>query len=123
VSERNGVLLRVEDLTPSERLILARRRMGFNQQEMAALLGIAPFTYGRMERGEVPLDYDKIDQHKLPLEEALSPSEKAHFYRLRSDPTVGQSKIAEDLGVSRIWVNRMERGLVSADRLVQYWER
>jgi DNA-binding XRE family transcriptional regulator len=116
-------LEKVVHLLPSERLILARRRMGFNQPEMAALLGIAPFTYGRMERGEVPLDHDKIDQHLLPIAADLSPSEKAHFYRLRSDPPVGQSQIAKDLGVSRIWVNRMERGLVSADRLVQYWER
>lgn len=106
------------DLTTGERLRVYRRRMGLTRHAAAKLLKRSPFWVAEVERGARDMDGVTISWHGP---RAMSDSERCMLYRLRAGRT--QLDVAESLGLSRLWVNKMERGEESCDPLVWYWEQ
>ena len=104
----------VGELTPREKLNLHRRRLGFSQEQMAALFGIHRETYGRIERGQVPQVDDVVDDLG-----GLLDHEKCYILRRRSGRT--QIECAQEMGVTRFWFNQMEIGKVSCEPLIEFW--
>jgi DNA-binding XRE family transcriptional regulator len=102
--------------TNAEKLFLMRRRQGLSQLDMAKALGISPFAYGMLERGEVA-----VAQHSVSLSGPLSDAERCVLMRRRAGFT--QKRVAKELGCSRAWVNKMERGEAKIDELLWYWEQ
>lgn len=102
-------------LEPHEKLRLWRRRMGLTRKQAAKTFRVAEWTYGRMERGEVPIP--DVPWHGP---RTLTPSERCQCYRWRAGVT--QEYVAAELGVSKLWVNQMENGAQKPDRLIDYWE-
>lgn len=105
-----------QDLTPHEKLRLWRRRLGLSQEEAGRRFGVSGWTFGEMERGDQP-----APSYAWRGPFALLEHERCLIYRLRAGKE--QQEVADGLGVSRVWVNRMERGEESCDRLVWYWEQ
>ena len=105
------------ELSPGERLLLDRRRRGESQVQAAARRGISHTAYGLMER-----DSEKGTRGVEVLEIGeLKAHERCLLYRRRAGYT--QARVAKELQVCRWWLNQMERGAVSCDLLVWYWEQ
>lgn len=100
-------------LTSGERWLITRRRLGLNQAQMSKKFGWSATKYKRIE-------WDEQEAFGAPEVNELSDGEKCHLYRRRSGML--QRQVARDLGVSRLWVNKMERGLAPADQLLWFWE-
>lgn len=109
----NTGLGELERLSNSECLLIDRRRRGENQHQAAQRLGTTPFMYGKWERDVVAGPTTKVLQ--------LRPHECCLLYRRRVGKT--QADVAHDLMCCRWWVNQMERGVVSPDVLLWYWEQ
>lgn len=107
--------LTIQGLTVGENLLITRRRENESQEEVAKRLGITRNQYGRLER-------DQEDCVKVPLLKIdnLSPHEKCFLLRRRAELT--QEEVAEEIGVTRFWLNQMELGKVSNAELVKFWE-
>ena len=102
-------------MTYAERLVLHRRRLGMNQDEYAARLGVGwrdvmDAEHGRKNLGPVAL------VPSTPL-----PHEWCFLQRRRRG--LRQSEVAVLVGCSRPWLNRMEKGLEDCEKLVGYWRR
>lgn len=70
--------------------------------------------YGLAER-------DQLYVRRLSAKvEDLRNHERCYLYRRRLSLT--QEQVAESMGVSRYWLNCMERGKASADKLIAFWE-
>lgn len=104
----------LRQLHPCEKLRLWRGRLGLTQEAAGLRFGVSGWTYGEMERGEIPvLPYAwrgpfEVQDHEFCL-----------LSRLRTGAT--QEEVAASLGVSRIWVNNMESGRVGCAPLTKYW--
>lgn len=105
------------DLRPGEQLRLWRRRLKLNRAQAAQNLRRSRSWVGEVERGE-----KEVEAGELPWygSRDLAAHEKCCVYRLRTGRT--QAAIAGELSVSRLWVNKMERGEVNCDTLLWYWE-
>lgn len=99
-------------VTRGERLLIHRRRLGQTQTEAAQREMIPVKLYGQWERDEVQAD-------TLVGIGPLQPHERCLLLRRRARLT--QAEVAQDIGCSRWWLNRMEQGLVDADALLEYW--
>lgn len=99
----------------SEALALLRRRAGITQVGMARVHGVTRHEYGLMELGQFPIPKD----WDLRVG-TITTQERCWLYRRRAGKL--QREVAEELGVSRVWVNNMERGLAPVQDLVTYWE-
>lgn len=75
-------------------------------------------TNGRLATNKVNVTAD--DAAALVAWPVLEAFEIIWLYRRRAH--VLQRVVARDLGVSRLWVNRMEMGLEDPTRLIEYWE-
>lgn len=106
----------VDGLTCGERLLIARRRSGESQENIARRHGITRNVYGRIERD----DEDFRAGIATPELGELTDDEKCLLLRRRSGLT--QEECAEYLGVTRFWFNQMETGKVSCSDLVKFWE-
>lgn len=101
------------DLTSSlsvgERLFLRRRRLGWSQREAARHMKVSRTKYGRYERDqeECPVGADPI--------EYLTDNEQATILRRREGLT--QKDVADEIGMSRYWVSKMETGGADAERI------
>ncbi|AAT69508.1 repressor [Alphaproteobacteria phage PhiJL001] len=74
-----------------------------------------------LDRRQVSLmEADKVNFAPKRLR-GIQVHEKCLIYRRRAGKT--QREVARDLGVSRLWVNKMENGLESCDQLLWYWEQ
>lgn len=104
----------LEALTPGERLLIHRRRLGLNQREAARRCNISMTRYSLWERGQAVPTVD------VPTIDELLPHERAMLYRRRCGTTQGD--VATELGLCRWWVNLMERGERPCDLLIDYWE-
>jgi DNA-binding XRE family transcriptional regulator len=102
--------------TDAELLFLWRRRRGYNQKQAADALGYKRQTYVRLEHGRDPIR----GKLRRRLKRELTPADCCVLYRRRADWT--QAQVAHQMGVSRLWVNRMERGLESCEKLIFFWE-
>lgn len=73
--------------------------------------------------GRLPTDKVKVSEADVTAflhYPNLRVSEVVWLYRTRAGKL--QREVAEELGVSRLWVNRMEQGLADPSRLIEYWE-
>ena len=118
---RSGCSVRVGEkhLTCAETWLIWRLRQGFSQADMALILGVTrsswqSFEYGRIDPPDWATGWFDV--------EPLAPHERCRVHRYRAGPLHTQAKIAKDLGISRVWVSRMERGLENCQRLIDYWE-
>lgn len=103
-------------LSRGERLRLSRLRDGSTQDQMASYHGISVKAYGRMERDQA--DSSELETPRLGR---LKIHEKLMLERSRAGLT--QAQMAELLGCSRWWYNKMEQGLTSKESLRRYWKR
>lgn len=95
-------------LNHGELLWITRRREGLDQVEMAEKMGVSRHKYQESEAQKTGKLYRRLEDH-----------ERCALYRRRTKKT--QSAIAKEIGVSRIWVNRMEIGTAEVDKLLAYW--
>ena len=109
--------MQASELSPGQRLVIARRRLGETQAEAALRLGLPESAYCCAE-----LDQSCVWDIPVPTLGRLRPHEKCLFERLRYGRQ-SQQAVANAVGVSRYWLGQMERGLANCDRLVQYWAR
>jgi DNA-binding XRE family transcriptional regulator len=105
------------DLKPGERLRLYRRRLKLNRRALGTALNMTWRQIAEIERGDRDLDPAAITWHG---EKDLRAHEKCWVYRTRCGKS--QADVAGELEVSRLWVNKMERGEVNCDKLIWYWE-
>ncbi len=105
-------MLTLKKLTRGERLVLERRRQGQTQREAAKRLNVARYTYRGWE-------WDEIGGAPLTPLGKLEPIEVAYILRRREEISLGDC--AENMGVSKWWFRRMERGDVNPKRLLRYW--
>lgn len=101
-------------LTRGERLLIKRRREGWSQGDAARRHNTTHSMYGKWER-DVVKGGPFIQFYKL------EPHERCLLYRRRAEQT--QDQVATALECCRWWVNQMERGAVSCDDLLWYWEQ
>lgn len=101
-------------LTDNEKVFIDRRRRGKLMREYAAEHGISVKELREIEHG-------RITSTVKPEVKELSVQEKCLLYRIRAEKS--QEEVASDLGVSRIWINLMERGHRPVDLLAWYWEQ
>lgn len=100
--------------TRGESLLLERRRKAENQLEAAARYGVHVDTYRAWETDERPEDVPHYNAgHMKPHEVCL-------LRRRRAGLT--QREVAAAIGMTRLWVMKMELGEASIDRLKGYWE-
>lgn len=102
-------------LSPGEILYLYRTRREKNQVEMAAYFSCGVDVYRAWEAGvrehDVPI---------LPSEPMPYLSEYCAILRRRYGFT--QRELGMRIGKTRVWVNRMERGLEDCTTLLKFWE-
>jgi transcriptional regulator with XRE-family HTH domain len=99
-------------LTHHERLWLFRIRMKLTQHQRATALGVKVDRYRDWETGVTAKDIPRI---------YLNPKvhEMCRLRRRREGMT--QQQLADAVGVSRLWVVKMERGEAPSGRLANYW--
>jgi len=98
-------------LTSGELLLVARKRIGLSQSEMASFHGTTRTKYGKMERDQM-----EPNGVKLPTIGSLATHEEAMILRRRAGHT--QKEIAGEIGLSRHWVSKMETGQAPCERLL-----
>jgi DNA-directed RNA polymerase specialized sigma subunit len=71
------------------------------------------------------VDYEnekrEIPKKLAPKMHKISDVEECVLKRRRNHMT--QADVAKELGISRLWVNRMEQGTEPADRLIEFWRK
>lgn len=97
------------EVSHGEWLTVKRRRAGLDQLEMAENMGLTRHQYQAKEANQ-----------NGKLKRRLQPNEAAFLMRRRSKKS--QNVIAKEIGVSRLWVNRMEMGLEDCERLLDFWK-
>lgn len=102
--------------TGPEALYVQRRRLQISQAERAAQLKIPEYLY-------VDYENEKRDVPKklVPKMRVFSDIEECVIKRRRCHMT--QEDVAKELGMSRLWVNRMEQGTEPAERLIEFWRK
>lgn len=102
-------------LTQGEKLLINRLRLGLTQQQAADLFTETGSRkiYQQME-GDLRKCSEKISLGKLEHHE------RCRIMRRRCGFT--QQRVAEELQVSRYWLNLMETGKVDCSSLLWYWE-
>lgn len=107
------VKINTGDLSQGERLKLYRRREGLTQDDMAEQLDMTLYAYRRVE-DEVVV----FNDFRPPLG-ALAQREQCYVLRLRRGWSLADA--AENMGISRWWLRRMERGDAPVNRLWNFW--
>jgi transcriptional regulator with XRE-family HTH domain len=103
-------------LTDGERLLIWRKRMGVNQRWAAQEFAVSYKIYSLIERDELP-----ILKRLQWVPTSLEAHERCLLYRRRAGYT--QKRVAEELEMSRYWINKMENGRAPCDDLLWYWEQ
>lgn len=106
-----------KELSRRERLLIFRRRLGITQVQMAQNLKMSPVIYKQYERGqrEVPGELTHFKLGKLTLIEELIVNRKRKGFT--------QQQLADRMGISRVWLNLMEKEKVEAGRLKKHFRR
>lgn len=100
---------RKEKLTFGERHWLRRKRLKEDQHAAARRIGVTRWVYQKY--------IEKSTKNPRPF--VLADHEWCSLLRRRANKS--QKEIAEKLGISRFYVNRMEVGLENCERLLTYW--
>ena len=106
-------------LFPHERLRLIRRRLGKTQEQFGQQFGLDRKKYMLAERGE---SFIKFDMPPWVGVDFLTNAEACYIARYRCN--LDQSKVAQEVGMSRAWVATIERGKSTEkaeNRLLRYW--
>lgn len=98
--------------TKGERLAILRRRYGQTQHQAAVRWGVPFHRYCDWEAGR------RTDLPAIPYFKLTMP-ERCRLKREHSNMT--QREVARLVGRSRLWVNKVEAGLVPSDRLAFFW--
>jgi DNA-binding XRE family transcriptional regulator len=106
-------MLTTTQLTPSERLLIQRRRDGNTQPKAAAAMGVSEWHYRMIEAGNRPGSCPTVAIGKL------MPYEAAFLMRRRRG--IKRSELAKMIGVSCWWLTQMERGKTTSTRLIDFW--
>lgn len=110
-------------LSPSERLLIHRRRLGLTQAQAARKLKMPVHIYARVENGKLgpsqPAGHPCWQWLSGPAT-AVESHERCLVMRRRCGKT--QTDVAKELKCSRYWLNQMEIGNVPCDTLLWYWE-
>ena len=104
--------LTLDDLSIAERWIIARRRSGLNQKAYAKQEGVSERRLKRIEAGIDPIDFENTVRR-------IGPTESCFILRLRAGLT--QEEAAAEMKITRVWFNKMERGLEPAASLHRFW--
>jgi DNA-binding XRE family transcriptional regulator len=104
-------------LSTSEKLLIYRLRKGLSQKEMAEKVKIPYRHYLSVEKGFLP-ENKKFPAYVMNIAK-LSNLEECIILRKRSK--LSQLELGKELGVSRQWVNEMEKGKQDAERLLEFW--
>lgn len=98
--------------TKSEYLFLERLRSGLTQANFAATKKMRREDYNRLENGwsEILIAVKEVEPTDLEI---------CILKRRRLGMT--QDQLAAKLGVSRLWVNLMERGRRRPEALLKFW--
>lgn len=107
-----------KSLTKSEKYLIYRRRHWYTQVEFAEGLDLSLADYRKIEGGHSMLDPDPAAIRRITLS-SLNKVERCLIMRRRSKQT--QQQIANDIGVSRNWLNQMEQGKVDVKTLADFW--
>lgn len=99
--------------TRGESLVIWRRREGLNQVDAAAKYGVHPDRYRDWEA-----DKRDDDQPRKHLGQ-LKPHEVCYLLRRRAGKT--QREVAAAIGMTRLWVIKMEEGTAPVERLREFW--
>jgi transcriptional regulator with XRE-family HTH domain len=111
ITQNRGDLPVVIKLTKGERLVIWRRRLRYKQKEAAAYFAVTVDTYADWEKGR------REDVPVIRLEPR--PFELCYVLRRRARMT--QKALAAQLGMTRLWVIKMEEGSAPVERLRAYW--
>lgn len=104
-------MLTTPQLTPSERLLVYRRRCGHTQTQAAQERGFTEWHYRMMEAGNRTCPSVYIGKMKL-YESAVI---------LRRRLKIKRTTLAKMIGISCWWLTQMERGQVNPKRLIEFW--
>ncbi len=103
-------------LTVGEKLLIDRLRRGESQVQAAKRLGL-----GASRKNYQLFESDTVKYPApAPKLSSLKSGEKCRLMRRRCGKT--QAEIADDLGISRYWLNQMEVGNADPTALLCYWE-
>lgn len=108
----------VDNLTPAERLVLARRRTGLSGPDLAKKLKMRRHDLQNMELGTREPEGKEV-MGMIRTVKSASIAELCYIARRRTSKNT--SEVADEVGLSRQWVCLMERGKVSADKLASHW--
>lgn len=111
-------------LRDHERALIARRRLGWSQLQMARAMGLRPRQYVLFEAGKPSCcSRGWLRAHGVDIGRVgkLRTYERCVIMRRRSGKT--QAQVARELGCSRRWVTLMELGRAPCDDLTWYWEQ
>jgi len=97
------------EINQGEWLAVKRHRDGLDQVEMADRLGLTRHQYQAKEGNQ-----------NGKLKRRLSDFEACVIMRNRSK--MSQGALAKELGLSRLWVNRMEKGHEDCQHLIDFWK-
>ncbi len=106
-------MLTTSQLTPSERLLVDRRRRGLTQTQASQAWGFSEWHYRMVEAGNRQSSCPRIRIGKL------RPYESAFLMRRRLGWR--RTELAKMIGVSSWWLTQMERGRVNPNRLLSFW--
>ncbi len=110
------MLVTTKDLTPGERLRVARRRDGRTQEQYATRYDVTLRVYRRWEHDSIiPRD----DVPPLVPVGRLSGGEQCYLARCRAGRSV--ASVAEESGLSVWTISRVERNNVCYLALLDYW--
>lgn len=101
-------------LTTAERMYLWRKRKGLDQPEAAACHGMTVSAWREMERGSITRGAPSIR-----LDSPLTQAEICRILRRRQGLT--HHELAKEIGVSSLWLLKMENGRANCHRLAAYW--
>lgn len=107
-----AIQLTPTDLTRGEKLTILRRRDKLSQLESAERYSVSPDTYRKWE-SDINSTAPTVEVDELFVHEVC--------YLLRRRRRLTQKFVAAQMGVSRVTVNRMEKGEVPAVSLANYW--
>lgn len=111
-------MLRVRDLTPGERLLLERRRLGETKPAAADRYGVSLYRYGQWERDD-PAARAVSDVPRPRGLLRLEFHEASFLLRRRAGVTV--EAFAAAAGMSAWWLTRIERGQEKPALLAAFW--
>jgi len=103
-------------ITSAEALVLWRRRKQLTQVQAAAQLGCAVDRLRSWESAEARSKPPRMQLGVIKM------YERCFILRRRATPKMTQEALAARIGVSKLWVIRMEEGTAPTDRLVNFWK-